>query len=83
MIPPGPVRSRHAWVQTRGRSLTRFVLAELEQLARRSRSVEHDAEVIRRAELAVGGTVSREDVRTALRGSRSEWTSSMPASWSG
>ena len=71
-VPDEVHEALQAAARARGQSLTRFVLTELEQLARRSRSVEHNAEVIRRAQVAVGGAVSREDVLTALRESRGE-----------
>lgn len=61
-----------AAAKARGQSLTKFALAELEQAARRSRSVQHNAEVIRRAQAEIRGSISREEVLAALHEGRGE-----------
>ncbi|MGY1704074.1 FitA-like ribbon-helix-helix domain-containing protein [Geodermatophilus sp. SYSU D00697] len=61
-----------AAARTRGQSLTKFVLAELEQVARRARTVEADAEVIRPAQRAISAHVPREEVLAALHEGRGE-----------
>ena len=71
-VPDDVHEALQAAARARGQSLTKFVLAELEQLARRSRSVQRNAEVIARAQAGVGGTVSREEILAAVRESRGE-----------
>ncbi|TFV64792.1 hypothetical protein E4P41_00725 [Geodermatophilus sp. DF01-2] len=58
--------------EARGQSLTKFALAALEQAARRHRSVQHNAEVIRRAQAEIASGVSREEILAALHEGRRE-----------
>lgn len=71
--------------EARGLSLTRYMLRELEHLARQAQAVRDNAAVIRETQARVGGRVAREPVLTALhqgRGDRGSWTpaSSSPCS---
>jgi uncharacterized protein (DUF1778 family) len=61
-----------AAAHARGQSLTKFVLAELAEAARRSRSAQHNAEVIRRAQAEIRGNVSRDEILAALHEGRGE-----------
>lgn len=56
----------------RGLSLTRFLLAELEQLARRSQIAHDNAAVLRRTKADVGRTVDRGAILAAIHEGRDE-----------
>ena len=53
--------------EAQGLSLTRYVLRELEQLARRAQAVQTNAVVIRRTQAEVRGHVDRDTILAALR----------------
>jgi uncharacterized protein (DUF1778 family) len=61
-----------AAAEARGLSLTRFMLGELEQLARRSQIAQENAAVVRRTQAAIGDGVDREAILAAIRARRSE-----------
>lgn len=58
--------------QARGLSLTRYMLRELEQLARRAQVVHDNAAVVRETQARVGGGVGRDAILTAVREARGE-----------
>jgi hypothetical protein len=55
-----------------GLSLTRYVLRELEQLARRAHAVKNNAAVIRETQAKVKGTVDRTTILAALHEGRDD-----------
>ena len=55
-----------------GLSLTRYMLRELEQVARRSQAVRANAAVIRQTQAKVRGHVDRDTILTALREGRGD-----------
>ncbi|MFC6014535.1 FitA-like ribbon-helix-helix domain-containing protein [Nocardia lasii] len=55
-----------------GLSLTRYLLRELDQVARRTQIARHNSTVIHRTRDEVGATVDRETVLSALREGRGE-----------
>lgn len=55
-----------------GLSLTRYMLSELEHLARRPQVVRDNAAVIRRTQEKVRGRLDREEVRSVLEEARGE-----------
>jgi plasmid stability protein len=61
-----------AAASARGQSLSAYMRTEIEQLARRARSVEHNAEVVRRAKAEIAADVPREAILAAIRESRGE-----------
>lgn len=71
-VPDDLHEALRAAARERGQSLAKFALVELEQAARRSRSVRRNAEVIRRTQAAIGGGVSRDEILAALREERGE-----------
>lgn len=58
--------------EARGLSLTRYVLAELEQLARRAHVVRDNAAAVRAAQARVGTEVDRATILIAVREGRDE-----------
>jgi len=58
--------------EAQGLSLTRYVLRELEQLAKRSQAVQANAAVIRRTQAEVRGHVDRDTILAALREGRGD-----------
>lgn len=56
----------------RGMSLTRFMLAELEQVARRAEIARDNATVVRRTQAKVAGHVDRETILAVIREGRDE-----------
>jgi uncharacterized protein (DUF1778 family) len=71
-VPDDVHEELRAAAEARGQSLTRYVLAALEDAVRRQRSVAHNAEVIRRARAEIGAGVSREAILEAVREARGE-----------
>ncbi len=61
-----------AAAEARGLSLTRFMLAELEQLARRAQIAQENAAVVHRTQAAVAGGVDRETILAAIHEGRRE-----------
>ena len=61
-----------AAAHARGLSLTRFMLGELEQVAQRSQMISDNAQVVRRTQAAVGHSVDRDAIRTAISEGRQE-----------
>lgn len=55
-----------------GMSLTRYVLRELEHVARRAQAVRDNAEVIRRTQRAAGGRGDREAILSILHEGRGD-----------
>ena len=62
-----------------GLSLTRYMLRELEHLAKRSEAVRANADVIRQTQEKVRGHVDRDTILTALHEGRRDKRSSTPA----
>jgi len=58
--------------QVQGLSLNKFMLRELEHLARRAQAVHHNATVIRETQAKVRGQADREMILATLRESRGE-----------
>jgi uncharacterized protein (DUF1778 family) len=58
--------------EAQGLSLTRFMLRELEHLARRTQAVQANAAVVRQTQAKVRGHVDRDAILDALREGRSE-----------
>jgi len=58
--------------EARGLSLTRYMLAEMEQLARRAQVVSENTATIRRTQARVGAVVGRETILAAVREGRDE-----------
>lgn len=58
--------------QARGLSLTKFLLRELEQVARRAQFVQPNAVVVRETQAKVRGKVARQTIRAALDEGRNE-----------
>ena len=58
--------------KTQGLSLTRYMLRELEHLAKRSQAVHANATVIRQTQSKVRGHVDRDTILTALHEGRGE-----------
>lgn len=58
--------------EARGLSLTRFMLGELEQLARRAQVAQENAAVVRRTQAAIGDGVDRDAILAAIREGRGE-----------
>ncbi len=56
----------------RGLSLTKYMLRELEQVARRAQSVADNAAVVRETQVKVRGRVDRDTVLAAVRSGRDE-----------
>ena len=71
-VPDDVHEELRAAAEARGQSLTRYVLAALEDAVRRQRSIAHNAEVIRRAKAEIGAEVPREAILGALREARGE-----------
>lgn len=63
-----------------GLSLIRYMLRELDHLARRAHVVQHNAAVVRRTQSRVQGKPDRGAVLAVLHEGRGDWGSSMPAS---
>jgi hypothetical protein len=61
-----------AAAEARGLSLTRFMLGELEQLARRAQIAQENAAVVRRTRAAIGSGVDRDAILAAIHEGRSE-----------
>ncbi|MFD3704741.1 hypothetical protein ACFWUP_16515 [Nocardia sp. NPDC058658] len=55
-----------------GLSLTRYLLRELNQVARRTQIVQHNSEIIHRTRDEVGASLDRETVLSVLREGRGE-----------
>jgi hypothetical protein len=66
-VPDDLHEALRAAARARGQSLTKFALAELEQAVKQHRSVQHNAEVVRRAQAAIRGDLTREEILAALR----------------
>lgn len=58
--------------QARGLSLTRYMLGELEQLAKRAQFVHDNAEVARRTQARVQGRPARDTILSVLHEGRGE-----------
>lgn len=58
--------------KAQGLSLTRYVLRELEQLAKRADLVHHNAAVVRETQAKVRGRADRETILAALRDGRGD-----------
>ena len=58
--------------QAQGLSLTRYLLREMEHLAKRAQVVQDNAAVIRATQTKVRGRVGRDVILTALREARGE-----------
>ena len=58
--------------EAEGLSLTRFMLREMEQLARRSRARHHNVALIRETQAKVRGRVDRSSILAALREDRGD-----------
>ena len=58
--------------ESQGLSLTRYMLRELEHLARRPEAVRHNAAVARRTQAKVGGHPDRETILAVLHEGRGE-----------
>lgn len=58
--------------EARGLSLTRFMLGEMERIARTSRAVRDNEAVIRRTRARVGRRVDRDTILAAVREGRAE-----------
>ena len=56
--------------EAQGLSLTRYMLRELEQLAKRAQAVQANAAVIRETQAKVRGRVDRDTILTALHEER-------------
>ncbi len=61
-----------AAARARGLSLTRYVLQELEHLARRAQVVENNAATVRQTQAGVRAAVDRDTILAALREGRGD-----------
>ncbi len=61
-----------AQAEVRGLSLTKFLLGELEHLARRPEAAAHNERVIREVQKKIKSKVTNEDVVEAIRAGRGE-----------
>ncbi len=58
--------------EAQGLSLTRYILRELEQIAKRSQALQTNAVVIERTQAEVRGTVDRDTILAALHEGRGD-----------
>ncbi len=58
--------------EARGMSLTKYMLRELEQLAKRAEVVHHNAAVVRETQATVRGSVDRDTILAAVHEDRGE-----------